>query len=174
MFGDPVNQLLSLDEACDFANAPVMRVLREAKAQGVCRFIGITADHADELAYVLRHVEVDASLVAYDYTLLSRRALRRALPMAREKGVAYIAAGVIKSIGAHQGRSPDARLNELQKASGLSLVTLTIRYLIADPCIATILVGAATPEELEESVLAAQAGPLPSDLHHTLEELAAP
>ena len=172
--GAPWNQRINLDQAYDFANAPAMQVLREAKAQGICRFIGITADHADELAYVLRYVEVDASLVAYDYTLLSRRALRRALPLAREKGVAYIAAGVIKSIGAHEGRSPDSRLNELHKASGLSLVTLTIRYLIADPAITTILVGAATPEELEESVVAAQAGPLPSDLHQAVEDLALP
>ncbi|MCZ6678412.1 MAG: aldo/keto reductase [Candidatus Poribacteria bacterium] len=168
------NQPLSLDETYDFANAAVMQVLREAKAQGICRFISITADHAEELAHVLRHVEVDACLVAYDYTLLSRKALKTALPLAREKGVAYIAAGVIKSIGADKGESPDPRLNELQKASGLSLVTLTVRYLIADPAITTILVGAATPEELEERVVAAQAGPLPPELHQAVEKLSLP
>ncbi len=155
----------------DFANAPIMQVLREAKAQGLCRFIGITGNSADRIARVLRHVEVDACLVAYNYSVLSRQARRTALPLARKKGVAFIAAGVIDSIGADKGESPDARLNDLQKASGLSLVALAIRYLIADPAITTILVGAATPAEIEESVVAAQAGALPPDLHQALEEL---
>ena len=96
------------------------------------------------------------------------------MPLARKKGVAFITAGVIKTIGADKGQSPDARLNDLQKASGLSLVALTIRYLIADPAITTILVGAATPAEIEESVTAAQAGPLPADLHQAVEELGIP
>ena len=43
--------------------------------------------------------------------------------------------------------------------------------LIANQEISTILVGASTPEEIEESVMAAQAGPLPSDLVRSLEEL---
>ena len=37
--------------------------------------------------------------------------------------------------------------------------------------ITTILVGVSTPEELEESVMAAQAGPLPPDIQQTLEAL---
>ena len=43
--------------------------------------------------------------------------------------------------------------------------------MIANKELSTILVGASTPEELEESVAAAQAGPLPPDIHQTLEEL---
>ncbi len=172
--GVPEEQLLSLDETHDFADAPVMEVLFEAKAQGICRFLGITSDHAEEIACVLRVVEVDVCLVAYEYTLLCRNALRTVLPLARKKGTAYIPVGVFKTIGADQGRSPDIRLNELQEACGLSLIELTIRYLIADPCITTILVGASTPEELEESVAAAQTGPLPRDLHQTLDELETP
>ena len=53
----------------------------------------------------------------------------------------------------------------------MSIVTLTVRFLIANQEISTILVGASTPEEIEESVMAAQAGPLPSDLARSLEEL---
>ena len=58
-----------------------------------------------------------------------------------------------------------ARLAVLQQESQLSLVTLTLRYLVADRSIATILVGAATPAEIEESVAAVEAGPLAPDLH---------
>jgi aryl-alcohol dehydrogenase-like predicted oxidoreductase len=168
------NQLVDHHNDYDFAQAPVMQVLREAKARGVCRLLSITADHAREAAHVLRHVDVDACLVAYDYSLLSRQALRNAVPLARDKGVAYIAAGALKSIGADTGRSPDPRLKDLQKSSGLSLVSLGLRYLVADPDISTILVGAATPEELEECVTAVQDGPLPSDLQRGIDELGLP
>ena len=47
---------------------------------------------------------------------------------------------------------------------------MSVRSLMANREIATILVGASTPEEIEESVVAAQAGPLP-DLHQTLQAL---
>ena len=48
---------------------------------------------------------------------------------------------------------------------------MTVRFLIANRELSTILVGASTPEELEESVEAAQAGPLPPDIHQTLQKL---
>ena len=68
---------------------------------------------------------------------------------------------------------PDAleSLYAVQRESGLSLVELTIRYLLADPDFSTILVGAAKRSEIEESVAAAEKGPLPADLHQTLEAL---
>ena len=65
----------------------------------------------------------------------------------------------------------DARLLELARATGISIAAMSVRFLMANREIATILVGASTPEEIEESVVAAQAGPLPPDLHQTLEAL---
>ena len=65
-------------------------------------------------------------------------------------------------------------LCDLQTASGLSTVTLAVRYLIGDPNISTILVGAGSAAELEESVAAAHQGPLPPDLHQAVEELGLP
>ena len=66
------------------------------------------------------------------------------------------------------------RLAALQQESGLSLVTLNLRYLVADRSIATILVRAAPPAEIEESVAAVQAGPLAPDLHRAVEALGLP
>jgi len=59
----------------------------------------------------------------------------------------------------------------LQKESGLSLATLAVRYVLAEPTHGMILVGAARPCEIEEAALAAQAGPLPADLHHEIDIL---
>ena len=136
---------------------------------------------------------MDACLSAFNYGAIHRGIRRQLLPAAGERGVAVLLGGVFR-----QGRLvvicpewlqtpprwPDwmtpevqrrvVRLAALQQESGLSLVTLTLRYVIADPSIATILVGAATPAEIEESVAAGQAGPLAADLHRAVEALGLP
>jgi aryl-alcohol dehydrogenase-like predicted oxidoreductase len=171
----------------DFANAPVMQVLREAKAEGRCRFIGITGNSADNMARILRHVEVDTFLVAFNYSLIWRGIRREALPVARRKGVALILGGTLQGgllthVHPEWLSSPPEwmtsdirdrfeRLYALQQDSGLSLVTLTIRYLMADPDVTTILLGAATPAEVEESVTAAQQGRLSADLCQAIETM---
>ena len=65
----------------------------------------------------------------------------------------------------------DERLIKLAKTTGISIAALTVRFLIANRELSTVLVGASTPEEIEENVAAAQAGPLPPDIHQTLEKL---
>jgi aryl-alcohol dehydrogenase-like predicted oxidoreductase len=171
----------------DFTDAPVLQVLREAKAAGLCRFTGITGNNADAMARVLEGVDVDTCLVAFNYDLIRRRTRREALPLARKRGVALILGGVFQNgrlVEIHpewpssppdwitpELRDPVGRLYTLQRDCGLSLVTLAIRYLMADPDVATILVGAATPAELEESVAAAQEGPLSTELHQAVDAL---
>lgn len=49
-----------------------------------------------------------------------------------------------------------------------------MRFLLADPVVTTILVGASTPAEIEEDVAAAEAGSLPQDLHRAVETLGLP
>jgi len=174
----------------DFASAPVMQVLQEAKDKGQCRWIGITANTADNLARVLQHVRVDASLVAYNYDAIRRGVRRHIMPVAGEKKVAVILGGVFQAgflteIRSEWLKDPSSwmtgeirsriqQLWALQQECGLSLVSLTLRYLVADPAITTMLVGAATPNEIEQSVAAVQQGPLPSDLHQAVEELGQP
>ena len=185
--------LVDLETEYDVANAPVMQVLREVQAAGQCRYIGITGNSPDHLAHVLRAAEMDACLSAFNYGAIHRGIRRQLLPAAGERDVAVLLGGVFR-----QGRLvairpewlqtppswPDwmtpeeqrrvVRLAALQQESGLSLVTLTLRYVVADRSIATILVGAATPAEIEESVAAVQAGPLAPDLHQAVEALGLP
>lgn len=187
------NPLVDLETEYDVANAPVMQVLRAVQAAGQCRYIGITGNSPDHLAHILRAAEMDACLSAFNYGVIDRGVRRQLLPTAGERGVAVLLGGVFR-----QGRLvairpewlqtpprwPDwmtpemqrrvARLIPLQQESGLSLTTLTLRYLVADRSIATILVGAATPAEIEESVAAVQAGPLAADLHRAVEALGLP
>jgi predicted aldo/keto reductase-like oxidoreductase len=53
------------------------------------------------------------------------------------------------------------------------MVALCVRYLIADPDVSVVLVGAAAPAEIEESVFAAYEGPLPPDIHEAVEGIVA-
>ena len=129
-------------------------------------------------------------LSAHEYSLLARQSPRTMLPVVREQGIAYVVGGIFSKVGlgvaneaspfqlARKGPLAsvgavfsDERLVELAKTTDISIAALTVRFLIANRELSTILVGASTPEELEESVVAAQAGPLPPDIHQTLEKL---
>ena len=184
---DAQRGLIQEEREYDFADAPVMEMVRKARDEGLCRFIGITGNNADHVARVLRHVDVDTCLYAFCYHLLDHSARQQAIPLAREKGVATLLGGVLR--GAHAIESlpellkalPDRlapelvarirRLDALQRECGMSLVALAIRHLLADPDVTTVLVGATTVAEIEECVQAAEQGPLPADLHQAVESI---
>ena len=186
------DQLLDLDAEIDFGNTPLMQTLREAKAQGTCRYIGLSGDESTIFAHVLNRVELDMCLSAGEYTLLDRRSPRIVAPVVRAQGIAYVVGGIFRGADPavpgdaspfQLGRAgalsrvgsafADARLIKLAKTTGISIAALTVRFLLADREVATILIGASTPGEIEESVVAAQAGPLPPDIHQTVAALSA-
>ena len=162
---------LNLNEELDFENAPVIQAMREAKEQGLCRFVGISSQWSEMIVHVLKHAKLDMCLSAMEYSLCKRRSPHVVLPFTREQGIAYVVGGIFSATGAVGGAFSDERLLKLAETTGMSIATLTVRFLIANQEISTILVGASTPEEIEESVMAVQAGPLPSDLARSLEEL---
>ncbi len=176
--------LLDPETTYDFADAPAMQFLREARAQDLCRFIGITGNNPDHLAHALPNVDVDTCLSAFHYSLTRRGTRKKLMPVASRNQVALVLGGscsyeqraLSRPDWAASNLSPEVReriepLVALQKESGLSLVAMAIRFIIADPDVATLLVGATTPAEIEENVAAAEAGPLPPDLHQAVEEL---
>lgn len=181
--GASPGQLVRPEQLEQVDDAPVLRVLREAKSNGLCRFIGITGNNADCVARVLAQADVDAVLVAWNYDLLFRGARRMALPVAERKGVAFIAGAILHGglltdpvMESHVASSPllrqrMERLRVLQKSSGISLSELAVRYLLADARISVILIGAASPVEVEQAALGVRAGPLSKDLHEAVEAL---
>lgn len=114
-------------------------------------------------------MDVDVCLTAFNYNALRRGARREILPLARARNVSVVLGGVVRI-----GREMEAHMDGLravQREAGLSHVEITIRYLLADHHVTTILVGAANPAEIEESVASAEKGPLPPDVHQALEDL---
>ena len=154
-----------------------MQALREAKAQGFCRYLRFSTNRSEPLAHVLPRVKLDMCLSANEYSLRDRTSPRVMLPVISEQGIAYVIGGIfcVPGKGVFNGALfQDARLLELARATGLSIAVLSVRFLMANREIATILVGASTPKEIEESVVAAQAGLLPPDIQQTLEALTSP
>lgn len=178
---------ISAAESYDFAGAPVFEALRRAKERGLCRYIGITGNVASEMSRVLRNVDPDTFLMAYNYDLVLRTAEAEAIPLAVEKK-AVVILGAIFYAGRLVAPHPEwlesppewmdaelqARFRELyaiQRDSGLSLVELSVRFALAQPDASVVLVGTKTPAETMESVRAAEAGALPADLQRRIEAL---
>jgi aryl-alcohol dehydrogenase (NADP+) len=65
-------------------------------------------------------------------------------------------------------------LRDLAAQAGLSLATLAVRWVLSHPAVTAPIVGASRPEQLADSLAAADAGPLPPDLKAHLDELTAP
>ena len=55
--------------------------------------------------------------------------------------------------------------------AGMSLATLAVRWVLSNPAITAPIIGASKPEQLADSLAAAEAGPLPADLKTRLDEL---
>ncbi len=179
-------ELIDLERRHDFANAPVIRFLREAKARGLCRRIGITGNNARHLGRVLSELDgIDAVLVAYNYHPLNVTAREHILPVAAAKGAAVVIAGIFTFIhslpagwrteGTYFGRNADrqlAELKKLQQACGLPVAELALRYVAADERIATVLAGAREPAEVEQNVASFRRGPLPADLYAAVDAIA--
>lgn len=69
-----------------------LRTLREWKAEGRVRYIGVTTSHGrrhDELATIMRSEPID--FVQLTYNIADRDAEHRLLPLAAERGIAVIA-----------------------------------------------------------------------------------
>jgi D-threo-aldose 1-dehydrogenase len=170
----------------DFENAPVIQFLREAKARGLCRYIGITGNNARHLGRLIRELNhLDSVLVAYNYMPLNVTAREHVIPFAEAKGMASIVAGVFtflfsipkgwRTEGTYFGKRADeqlAELQKLQKDSGIPMNELALRFVAADDRISSLLLGACHPAEVEQNVASYACGPLPADVHAAVERIA--
>lgn len=179
-------QLFDLQGDFDFTNAPVLQFLREARARGLCRYIGITGNNARHLGRLLHELDgLDSVLVAYNYTPLNVTARDHIMPVAAAKGIAVIVAGLFTFIftipkgwrteGTYFGARADRQLEELQKlqkACGIPMVELALRFVAADQEISNVLVGACHPAEVEQNIANFQLGALPGEIHSAMEKIA--
>jgi D-threo-aldose 1-dehydrogenase len=148
--------------------------LEELRSQGVIRSYGAGMNQSAMLAEFVRHTDLDIVMLAGRYTLLDQSALDDLLPLAAERGVSVAAAGVFNSgILATPRPDPAARYDyapasgdvvgrvrriaAVAERYGTTVPVLAARFPLAHPAVATVVLGAESPEQVtRNAALAAE------------------
>lgn len=138
-----------------------LAMLREWKAQGFCRYYGITTSFRGAFSAVeavLRREKPD--FLQVNYSLGDREAEKRLLPAAAEVGAAVLTDlpfGRNRLFRAVRGKSvPDWA----KDFAGTSWAAFFLKYLIADPTVTAVIPGTGNPAHMAENLEAGR-GRLP-------------
>jgi len=154
--------------------------LEELRAQGVVSAIGAGMNQTAMLADFARDTDMDLLMLAGRYTLLDQSALDDLLPACEERGTRIVAAGVFNSgLLARSGSvaggkydyadAPDdvvrraERVNGICRRHGVELPAAALAFPLAHPAVASVCVGARSPEQIERNVSLYRSG-APADL----------
>jgi D-threo-aldose 1-dehydrogenase len=158
--------------------------LADAKADGRIRAIGVGMNWAEPLARFAEEAAFDCMLLAGRYTLLEQGSLDNLMPLAVDRGISIIVGGVFNS-GLLADPSPGATYNYfeaepavLERAQRLEAVcrefdvplrAAAVQFPLAHPAVACIVVGARSPEEVDDTVAMLRTA-IPAELWETLRE----
>ena len=173
----------------DRFTGPVLDVLDDLKRQGIIRYTGLGGTTAYEMARIMRTGRFDVVLTAYNYSLLWREAEIEILPLARELGMGIIVGSPLQQ-GALAKRYDDQiqhgapwmsppRRNQYKKLYALCdelkmpVAELAIRFVLSNPDISCVLMGARSPQEVEANVTAAEKGPLSKEILAQIDAISA-
>lgn len=175
-------------DAMDEARGPVMEVIDRLKGEGRIRFAGLGGTTAYDMARLIRTGRFDVVLTAFNTSLLWREAWNEIIPAAAEHGVGIVAGsplqqGALARVWREEvetapwlskpRREQFRRLYALVDETGIPIAELCLRFLLSEPRIATILMGARSVDEVDANIDAIARGPLPADLLSRLDEIAA-
>ncbi len=171
----------------DRFHGPVSDLVEELKAEKVIRFTGLGGTTAYQLPLIMATGNYDVVLTAFNYSLLWREAAIAVFPEARRQNMGLVVGSPLQQ-GALSRRYPEIetgapwlspprreqyrRLYAFLDETGLSLPEAALRMIVANPEVSTVLAGARSVQEVEESVRAAEAGPLSADLLAEIQEIA--
>jgi len=162
---------------------PAIVALRE---EGVVRSVGLGSKSTKALAAGARSGMLDLLMVAGRFTLLEQPALDDILPECREYSVGIVTAGVFNSgllatpapsAEAHYEYAtvPPDKLGTARELAavctefGVDLPTAALRYPLREPLVRTVVVGAATADEVRQNHHRFTAS-VPADLWTALHE----
>ena len=161
------------------AMAGAYKALDRLRSERVVSGIGIGVNEADMCVRFAQAGSFDAMLLAGRYSLLEQPALKEFLPLAQRQGIAVLLGGVFNSgilatgaiTGAkynYQDAPPQilAKVAEIQRvcdAHAVALPTAALHFALGHPAVASVVLGAQNPQEVERNV-AAFATKVPSAL----------
>lgn len=168
------------DDHWEQASTDAVDTLVELRDQGVIGAIGAGMNQSAMLAEFVRRCDVDVVMLAGRYTLLDRSAETDLLPLARERGVAVVAAGVYNSgllsrthvdaASRFDYRStPDhllrraTRLAEICRTHGVTLPDAAVQFPLRHPAVASVVIGARDRQQVEQGIERASV-PIPEGL----------
>ncbi|MEX0729824.1 MAG: aldo/keto reductase [Aquisalimonadaceae bacterium] len=131
----------------------VLPLLRELKAEGRIRYLGIsthTDAQYDALAEIMEREELDA--IQVDYAIDNRSAEDRMLPLARDRGI-----GVFTNLPFGRGRVfqafRDQPIPEWAAAYGISSwAQFALMFVASHPAVTVAIPGTATPDYLRDNI----------------------
>ncbi len=168
---------------------PVIDVLDELKKDGVIGHTGLGGTTAYELANIMKTGRFDVVLTAFNYSALWREAEIAILPEAKKQNMGVVIGSPLQQ-GALACRYDDQINNGAQWMSPprraqykalyafldeieMSLPEIGLRFVISNPDISCVLMGARSMDEVKQNIEAAEKGPLPDDILTGLNEIAA-
>jgi aryl-alcohol dehydrogenase-like predicted oxidoreductase len=133
---------------------------KDWKAQGVCRYIGITSTrHGDFDAIEAVLLREKPDFVQIDYSLDDREAEKRILPAAAEVKAAVLTAlpfGRARLFRAVRGKE----VPDWARSFADTWAQFFLKYLLSDPRVTAVIPGTADPAHMTDN-LGAMRGPLP-------------
>lgn len=155
------------------------RALARLRREGAVRAIGLGVNDWEVCRDAMRHGDFDAFMLAGRYTLLDRSAAAELVPACESRGVRLVIAGAYNSGVLATGAVPGARydyreapptvLERVRRIEavcgrfGLPLRAAALQFARRAPCVASVVLGARTPEEVEDGVAMAH-HPIPPGL----------
>jgi D-threo-aldose 1-dehydrogenase len=147
------------DEHWAEASTTGIAALVELREQGVVRAIGAGMNQSAMLTEFVRRCDVDVVMLAGRYTLLDQSALDDLLPLAQQRGVGVVAAGVYNSGLLSRDVVPDEAHYEYQLAPpalvararriaevcgrhGVTLPQAAVQFSLRHPAVVSAVVGA--------------------------------
>ncbi|MFZ4616094.1 MAG: aldo/keto reductase [Rectinemataceae bacterium] len=168
---------------------PALDFIQKLKADGLVRAIGLGGTTVSELAHQVSGGLFDSVLTAFNYNALYREAADELLPAAKARGMAVLVGSVYGQGGLARrhdevvrqrpmwlSRPRQAQLlafYSLLDETGLGIREIALRMVLGNLDISSVLIGARTASQLEESLSAGLEGPLPTEVLSRLDEIAA-
>ncbi|MGW1541682.1 aldo/keto reductase [Streptomyces sp. NPDC002309] len=155
------------DDHLEEAVRHTVPALARLRDEGVVGAVGAGMNSHAPLSELVRRCDLDVVLVAGRYTLLEQPALAELLPLCEERGVGVIAAGVFNSgllADPRPGAPYDYRpvpepvlrralaLRDVCARHGVPLRAAALQFPLAHPVVGSVLVGAATPQEITDNL----------------------